>query len=223
MNRLAGAPSPYLRQHAANPVAWWPWGDEAFEEARRTGRPIFLSIGYATCHWCHVMAHESFEDAAIAEILNRDFVAIKVDRERPDVDRVYMAFVQATTGSGGWPLSVWLTPSLRAVLWRHLLPLVAAWGRPSSGRLREVARAWRDDQAGWLVGGGGARPPAHRHDRPPWRSTTILSRCARAGQESVGACLRRAARRVRRRTEIPRPSRLLFLLREHARTGAPEP
>ena len=106
MNRLAGEPSPYLRQHAANPVDWYPWGEEAFARARAEDKPIFLSIGYATCHWCHVMAHESFEQAAIGEQLGRDFIAIKVDREeRPDVDRVYMAFVQATTGSGGWPLS----------------------------------------------------------------------------------------------------------------------
>src|SRR4051812_26857643 len=102
MNRLAQEASPYLRQHAANPVDWLPWGDEAFARARATDRPIFLSVGYSTCHWCHVMAHESFEDAAIADALNRDFVPVKVDREeRPDVDRVYMAFVQATTGAGG--------------------------------------------------------------------------------------------------------------------------
>src|SRR6188508_2433434 len=95
-NRLATEQSPYLLQHAGNPVDWWPWGDPAFDEARRTGRPIFLSIGYATCHWCHVMEHESFEDPATAEMLNGDFVPVKLDREeRPDVDRVYMTFVQA--------------------------------------------------------------------------------------------------------------------------------
>ena len=113
-NRLAAEQSPYLLQHANNPVDWWPWGEPAFAEARRSARPIFLSIGYATCHWCHVMEHESFEDAATAMLLNRDFIPVKVDREeRPDVDRVYMTFVQATTGSGGWPMSVWLTPELK--------------------------------------------------------------------------------------------------------------
>jgi len=110
-NRLFLETSPYLRQHAHNPVNWHPWGDEAFEEARRRGVPVFLSVGYSTCHWCHVMEEESFEDPAIAAYLNANFVAIKVDREeRPDVDAVYMAAVTAVTGRGGWPMSVWLTP-----------------------------------------------------------------------------------------------------------------
>jgi uncharacterized protein len=113
-NRLLGETSPYLRQHAYNPVDWYPWGDEAFEAARASGLPIFLSIGYATCHWCHVMAHESFEDTGIAAILNERYVAIKVDREeRPDVDSVYMTAVQLLTGQGGWPMSVWLDAELR--------------------------------------------------------------------------------------------------------------
>ena len=113
-NRLARESSPYLLQHANNPVEWYPWGDEAFAQARERQAPIFLSIGYSTCHWCHVMEHESFEDDDIARILNEHFIAIKVDREeRPDVDRVYMTFVQATTGSGNWPMSVWLTPDLK--------------------------------------------------------------------------------------------------------------
>src|SRR5262249_14617393 len=113
VNRLSAEHSPYLLQHKDNPVDWYAWGEEAFARARNESKPIFLSIGYSTCHWCHVMEHESFESREIAEILNRNFVSIKVDREeRPDVDRVYMTFVQATTGSGGWPMSVWLTPSL---------------------------------------------------------------------------------------------------------------
>jgi uncharacterized protein YyaL (SSP411 family) len=110
-NRLALERSPYLLQHAHNPVSWWPWGEEAFEEARRTGRPVFLSVGYSTCHWCHVMEGESFEDEEIARLLNERYVAIKVDREeRPDVDGIYMTAVQLLTGGGGWPMSVWLTP-----------------------------------------------------------------------------------------------------------------
>ena len=113
-NALAFEKSPYLLQHAANPVNWLPWGEAAFARARTEEKPIFLSIGYATCHWCHVMAHESFEDEAAAALLNEHFVAIKVDREeRPDVDKVYMAYVQALTGHGGWPLSAWLTPELK--------------------------------------------------------------------------------------------------------------
>jgi uncharacterized protein YyaL (SSP411 family) len=110
-NRLVLERSPYLLQHAHNPVSWWPWGDAAFEEARRTGRPVFLSVGYSTCHWCHVMERESFEDLEIARVLNERFVPIKVDREeRPDVDAIYMTAVQLLQGGGGWPMSVWLTP-----------------------------------------------------------------------------------------------------------------
>src|SRR3954447_26158017 len=111
-NRLIHETSPYLLQHAHNPVDWRPWGDEAFEEARRLGKPVFLSVGYSTCHWCHVMEEESFEDEAIAAYLNEHYIAIKVDREElPDVDAIYMTAVQRLTGSGGWPMSVWLTPA----------------------------------------------------------------------------------------------------------------
>ncbi len=118
-------------QHAENPVDWYPWGPEALARARAEDRPIFLSIGYAACHWCHVMAHESFEDPAIAAILNAGFVSIKVDREeRPDLDRIYMAAVQAIAGNGGWPMSVFLTPEGRPFLRRHLLPR----RRPLHGR-----------------------------------------------------------------------------------------
>src|SRR5512140_975065 len=107
-NRAAVERSPYLLQHAHNPVSWYPWGEEAFEAARRLDRPVFLSVGYSTCHWCHVMERESFEDPEIARVLNSRYVPIKVDREeRPDVDAVYMTAVQLLTGSGGWPMSVW--------------------------------------------------------------------------------------------------------------------
>ncbi|NJD03177.1 MAG: thioredoxin domain-containing protein, partial [Ruminiclostridium sp.] len=110
-NRLIHQKSPYLLQHAYNPVDWYPWGEEAFERASRGNLPIFLSIGYACCHWCHVMEHESFEDEEVAEVLNRGFIAIKVDREeRPDIDHIYMTVCQALTGHGGWPLSVFLSP-----------------------------------------------------------------------------------------------------------------
>src|SRR4051812_49653079 len=110
-NRLIHETSPSLLQHAQNPVDWRPWGDEAFEEARRLGKPVFLSIGYSTCHWCHVMEQESFEDEEIARFLNEHYIAIKVDREqRPDLDSIYMTAVEVVTGSGGWPMTVWLTP-----------------------------------------------------------------------------------------------------------------
>ena len=111
MNHLSHEKSPYLLQHALNPVDWYPWGTEAFERAKREDKPVFLSIGYSTCHWCHVMAHESFEDEEVAKILNQNYIAIKVDREeRPEIDAVYMSVCQAVTGSGGWPLTACLTP-----------------------------------------------------------------------------------------------------------------
>ena len=129
-NRLIHEKSPYLLQHAHNPVDWYPWGPEAFEKARREDKPIFLSIGYSTCHWCHVMERESFENEEIAAILNQYFVPIKVDREeRPDVDRIYMMFVQATTGGGGWPMSVWLTPDLKPFFGGTYFPPDNRYGR----------------------------------------------------------------------------------------------
>jgi uncharacterized protein YyaL (SSP411 family) len=145
-NRLAREKSPYLLQHAHNPVDWYPWGEEAFAKARKENKPIFLSIGYSTCHWCHVMAHESFEDKETAAIMNREFVNIKVDREeRPDVDRVYMTFVQATTGGGGWPMSVWLTPNLEPFVGGTYFPPQDRYGQPGFKKVLEgIARAWKE-------------------------------------------------------------------------------
>jgi uncharacterized protein len=144
-NRLAGETSPYLLQHAHNPVDWYPWGSEALERARREDRPIFLSIGYAACHWCHVMERESFEDVQTAELMNREFIAIKVDREeRPDLDEVYMAAVQAMTGSGGWPMSVFLTPDLEPFFGGTYFPPQDGHGLPGFPRvLTGVADAYR--------------------------------------------------------------------------------
>ena len=147
-NRLAREKSPYLLQHAHNPVDWYPWGPEAFERARQDNKPIFLSIGYSTCHWCHVMERESFENEPIAAILNKYFVPIKVDREeRPDVDRIYMAYVQATTGGGGWPMSVWLTPQLKPFVGGTYFPPENRYGRAGFPVLLErIAEAWRTDR-----------------------------------------------------------------------------
>src|ERR1035437_9253889 len=147
-NRLAQEKSPYLLQHAHNPVEWYAWGEEAFEKARLENKPIFLSIGYSTCHWCHVMERESFENEAIAALMNRDYVAIKVDREeRPDVDRIYMTFVQATTGSGGWPMSVWLTPELKPFFGGTYFPPENRWGHPGFGSiLTQIAQSWAGDR-----------------------------------------------------------------------------
>ncbi|WP_288433384.1 thioredoxin domain-containing protein, partial [uncultured Deinococcus sp.] len=144
MNRLAQESSPYLRQHAENPVDWWPWSPEAFEEARRRDVPVLLSVGYSTCHWCHVMAHESFEDEATAAQMNAGFVNIKVDREeRPDIDAVYMAATQALTGQGGWPMTVFLTPDAEPFYAGTYFPPREGLGMPSFGRvLGSVSGAW---------------------------------------------------------------------------------
>ncbi len=148
-NRLAHEKSPYLLQHANNPVDWYPWGEEAFEKARRENRPIFLSVGYSTCHWCHVMERESFENEEIAQVLNQNFVSIKVDREeRPDVDRMYMLFVQASTGSGGWPMSVWLTPERKPFFGGTYFPPDNRYGRPGfRAVLERLSEAWRQDRS----------------------------------------------------------------------------
>jgi uncharacterized protein len=226
MNRLARERSPYLLQHAANPVDWYPWGDDAFERARGEDKPIFLSVGYSTCHWCHVMEHESFEDPAIAGQLNRDFVSIKVDREeRPDVDRVYMSFVQATTGSGGWPMTVFLTPDLKPFYGGTYFPPTSRWGRPGfADLLTELARAWKEDRsrveeaAGELLG--------------RLRTVTGTSAMARAeaqlaDEEALTVAVEQFQMAFDRRRggfggapKFPRPSELLFLLREHARRAA---
>jgi uncharacterized protein YyaL (SSP411 family) len=148
MNRLAAAASPYLRQHADNPVDWHEWGDEAFARARAEDRPVFLSVGYSACHWCHVMAHESFEDPEVADLLNADFVSIKVDREeRPDVDAVYMNAVQALTGRGGWPMSVFLTPDGQPFFGGTYWPRDDRGGMPGFIRvLVSVADIWRNQR-----------------------------------------------------------------------------
>jgi uncharacterized protein len=225
MNRLASEKSPYLLQHAANPVDWYPWGEAAFEAARREDKPIFLSIGYSTCHWCHVMAHESFEDARAASVLNAHFIPIKVDREeRPDVDRIYMTFVQATTGSGGWPLSVWLMPDLRPFYGGTYFPPSSRWGRPGFIELlHEMARLWREERprvetaaAGvteHLAAGTGAEG-----------GTTVPGMIALDGavRDLLGSYDRRNGG-FGGAPKFPRPSELLFLLREHRRTGDAAP
>jgi hypothetical protein len=145
-NRLAREKSPYLLQHAHNPVDWFAWNDEAFEKARREDKAIFLSVGYSTCHWCHVMERESFEDEKIGAFLNEYFVSIKVDREeRPDVDKIYMTFVQSTTGAGGWPMNVFLTPDLKPFFGGTYFPPDARYGRPSFLQLlQQIAALWQE-------------------------------------------------------------------------------
>jgi uncharacterized protein YyaL (SSP411 family) len=220
-NRLAREQSPYLLQHANNPVDWYPWGQEAFDAARETGKPIFLSIGYATCHWCHVMERESFESEGVARVLNDDFISIKVDREeRPDVDRVYMTFVQATTGSGGWPMSVWLTPELQPFYGGTYYPPTSQYGRPAFvDVLKEIARAWRDDRlqvvksAAEIVDRLAVMARGLDDRRQP--GAAALDKTLQQFQQSFDA--RRGG--FGDAPKFPRPSELLFLLREHKRTG----
>jgi uncharacterized protein YyaL (SSP411 family) len=147
-NALIHETSPYLLQHAHNPVDWRGWGEEAFEQAQREGKLVFLSVGYSTCHWCHVMEHECFENEAVAAVMNHHFVNLKVDREeRPDLDGTYMAYVQASTGQGGWPMSVWLTPEGKPVFGGTYFPPEDRQGRPGFVRVcHELARLWRDDR-----------------------------------------------------------------------------
>src|SRR5690242_7900625 len=167
-NRLVDEKSPYLQQHAHNPVDWYAWGPEAFDKARSEDKPIFLSIGYSTCHWCHVMERESFENEPIAAVLNREFVAIKVDREeRPDVDRIYMTYVQASTGSGGWPMSVFLTPDLRPFFGGTYFPPDNRYGRPGFPVLLErIASAWRGQRAEILETSGSVISQLEKYANP---------------------------------------------------------
>jgi len=145
-NKLGHESSPYLLQHAKNPVHWHAWNEEALGRAKKENKPIFLSVGYSSCHWCHVMAHESFEDEEIAKIMNENFVNIKVDREeRPDLDDIYQKACQMTTGQGGWPLSVFLTPDQRPFYVGTYFPALDSYGRPGFGSLcRQLAQSWKE-------------------------------------------------------------------------------
>ena len=223
-NRLAREHSPYLLQHRDNPVDWHPWGDEAFARARGEDKPIFLSIGYSTCHWCHVMEHESFEDPQVAAVLNAHFVSIKVDREeRPDVDRVYMTFVQATTGAGGWPMSVWLTPDLRPFYGGTYYPPTSRWGKPGFvDVLQEIARVWREERDKVLE--SAATITAQLQSFGAQRGSAGVP-----GEEALASAVQQFWHAFDQRRggfgdapKFPRPSELLFLLREHARSGSHE-
>ena len=224
-NRLAQEKSPYLLQHAHNPVNWYPWGEEAFETARRENKPIFLSIGYSTCHWCHVMERESFESERIAEILNRGFVPIKVDREeRPDVDRIYMAFVQATSGGGGWPMSVWLTPELKPFFGGTYFPPENRYGHPGFGSiLSQIENAWQnnrdqiDDSARDVVA------QLEKHSTlQPGTAAAVNKDVLESGFNIFRRSFDSQLGGFGGAPKFPRPSTLNFLLRFHARTGNQE-
>ena len=226
MNRLAQERSPYLLQHAGNPVDWYPWGDAAFARARQEDKPIFLSIGYSTCHWCHVMEHESFEDEEIARHLNRDFVSIKVDREeRPDVDRVYMTFVQATSGAGGWPMTVFLKPDLKPFYGGTYFPPQSRWGKPGFlDLLGELARFWRDERSRVEQAAGELFERLQLVISPQRRTG---EQTAVADTESLDVAVEQFQRSFDTRhggfgqaPKFPRPSELLLLLREFGRRAA---
>lgn len=221
-NRLAGEQSPYLLQHAHNPVDWYPWGKEAFERARKDGKPIFLSVGYSTCHWCHVMEHESFENPDIAAILNSHFVCIKVDREeRPDIDRIYMTYVQAATGGGGWPMTVWLTPDLKPFAGGTYFPPEDRRGRAGlKNVLEKIASAWRTDHGGIIASA----------DLATSRLMEWTASRADAGSKLAKSLLDKAYRQIKASYEpryggfgdapkFPRPVTLNFMLRFHKTTG----
>jgi uncharacterized protein YyaL (SSP411 family) len=152
-NHLKNQTSPYLLQHADNPVHWHPWCEEAFEKAKKEDKPIFLSIGYSTCHWCHVMAHESFEDTEIAAILNENFISIKVDKEeRPDIDSIYMSVCQTLTGSGGWPTTIFMTPEQKPFFAGTYFPKNSRWGSIGFQDLLEtIADKWKHERAALLT------------------------------------------------------------------------
>jgi uncharacterized protein len=219
-NRLAHEKSPYLLQHAHNPVDWYPWGEEAFATARRENKPIFLSIGYSTCHWCHVMAHESFENEKTAAIMNREFVNIKVDREeRPDVDRVYMTFVQATTGGGGWPMSVWLTPNLQPFVGGTYFPPEDRYGQPSFKKVIEgIARAWKENHE--KIAEQGEKIIAalrEAQSATPDSAHEIDIGILKAASEQVAGSFDAKEGGFGNAPKFPRPVTLNFLARFHAR------
>jgi uncharacterized protein len=221
MNRLADETSPYLLQHADNPVDWYPWGEEAFERARAEGRAILLSVGYSACHWCHVMEHESFEDDGTARIMNERFVNVKVDREeRPDVDSIYMTAVQAMTGHGGWPMTVFLTPDGVPFYGGTYFPPEPRHGMPSFREvLAAVATAYRErrDEVDQAADGLRAALAENTKLRAPAESldSSILDEAYRGLARSYDA----AYGGFGGAPKFPQPMSLEFLLRHHARTG----
>ena len=220
-NRLAREQSPYLLQHKNNPVDWFPWSDEAFEKARREDKPIFLSIGYSTCHWCHVMEHESFEDEEVANLMNETFVSIKVDREeRPDIDSVYMTACQMMTGHGGWPLTVIMTPEKQPFHVATYVPKSSRFGRIGMldlvPRIRDI---WEN-----------RRPEVEQTAAKVTQSLQQTAGAASDAKTADESTLQAAYRSLEERFDetyggfgsapkFPSPHNILFLLRYWSRTG----
>ena len=222
MNRLGDATSPYLLQHKDNPVDWWPWGDDAFAEARRREVPVLLSVGYAACHWCHVMAHESFEDEETAAYLNEHFVAVKVDREeRPDVDAVYMEATQAMTGQGGWPMTAFLTPDAAPFYCGTYFPPTPRHGMPSFRQLMEaISDAWSNRRSEVMSSAGAIVAELNRRG-----SASSLRGSAITAEKLDAAAARLSEDHDDARggfggaPKFPPSMALEFLLRHAARTG----
>ena len=223
-NHLIREKSPYLLQHAENPVAWYPWGEAAFQKAKEEDKPIFLSIGYATCHWCHVMAHESFEDEEVAAVLNRHFISIKVDREeRPDVDQVYMSVCQALTGHGGWPLSIFMTPEGE--------PFFAGTYFPKTGRmgvmgfielLQRVAGLWGTDREKILTGSGEIRQALRKEVHPGFAEVSLDLGALKKGYAQLERTHDERWGGFGSAPKFPTPHHLTFLLRWFRRNGDPQ-
>jgi uncharacterized protein YyaL (SSP411 family) len=224
-NRLVNETSLYLLQHADNPVDWYPWGEQALQKAQAGDKPIFLSIGYSACHWCHVMAHESFEDERVAAILNEHFVSVKVDREeRPDLDRIYMSAVQALTGSGGWPMSVFLTPDGRPFYGGTYFPPVPRYGIPSFTQvLLAVADAWRNRRQELVQGGEQLAASIRRQMSVTsnLKPETLKPETLDTAMENLWGRFDSVHGGWGAAQKFPQPMALEFLLRYHHGTGDP--
>jgi uncharacterized protein YyaL (SSP411 family) len=219
-NRLIHAQSPYLLQHAYNPVDWYEWGDEAFETARREHKPIFLSIGYSTCHWCHVMAHESFEDEEVARLLNENFICIKVDREeRPDIDHLYMTVCQMITGSGGWPLTIMMTPEKEPFFAGTYFPRESRPGRIGMLELiPRIADLWNSEQKSIATSTQSIMEALQRSQDLP-AGQDLTSQSSLAAMEAARIRFDPVYGGFSQKPKFPTPHQLLFLLRYWYRTG----
>src|SRR5215210_5341380 len=224
-NRLAAETSPYLLQHAHNPVDWYPWGEEALSAAKRENKPILVSIGYAACHWCHVMERESFENEELARYLNDRFIPIKVDREeRPEIDQIYMSAVQAMTGQGGWPMSMFLTPEGRAFYGGTYFPDEPRHGMPSFRQVLEgVDRAWREQRAEVEQAGVRLVDALVEQQRLPSTGTPPSDALLEEAVATIEAQFDAKHGGWGRAPKFPQPMTIEFLLRRHVATGDARP
>ena len=224
-NRLINEKSPYLLQHARNPVNWYPWGEEVFQKAKEEDKPVFLSIGYATCHWCHVMAHESFEDEEVARILNKNYIAIKVDREeRPDIDKIYMSVCQALTGRGGWPLTILMTPEGKPFFAGTYFPKTARMGMPGLiDILNQIAAMWEKDRARILKTGQEITNAIQPGSDPDSPAHVVSVDTLKKGYSQLASRFDPKWGGFGTAPKFPTPHQLTFLLRWHRRSADPQP